>query len=47
MPEKLRRKRKDPQTIHVIGQLVDLMLGKVLIPKYFDPSSPIVSIHIV
>jgi hypothetical protein len=44
--KKPRRKRKDPQTIHVIGQLVDLMLGKVFVPKYFDLGSPIVNIHI-
>lgn len=40
------RKKKDPQTVHVMGQLADIMLGKVAIPKYFDPCSPVVSIVI-
>lgn len=40
------RKKKDPQTIHVMGQLADIMLGKVTIPKYFDLGSPIVGIVI-
>jgi hypothetical protein len=46
MPKETRRKRKDPQTIHVIDRLVDLMLGKVLTPKYSDPGIPVVDIHI-
>ena len=37
---------QDPQTIHVIGHLVDLMLGKVLTPKYSDPGMHVVKIHI-
>ncbi|XP_057856999.1 uncharacterized protein LOC131066290 [Cryptomeria japonica] len=40
------RKTKDPQIIHVVGQLVDIMLGKVMIPKYFDLGSPVVDITI-
>ena len=40
------RKKKDPQTIHVLGQLADIMLGKVVIPKYTDPGSPMVQINI-
>ena len=40
------RKKKDPPTIHVLGQLSDSMLSKALTPKYFDPGSPIVTIHI-
>jgi len=38
-------KTKDPQTLHVIGQLANLMLGKVLIQKYSALGSPVVSIH--
>jgi hypothetical protein len=40
------RKRKDAPTINVIGQLVDLMLGKLIVPKYLDPGSPLVNVHI-
>lgn len=32
--------------MHVMGQLADIMLGKISIPKYADPSSPIVKIVI-
>jgi hypothetical protein len=40
------RKRKDAQTVHVMGKLSDLMLGVVLAAKYFDPSSLIVNVQI-
>ena len=40
------RKKKDPTTIHVVGQLADIMLGKVITPKYSDPGSPIVNVSI-
>lgn len=40
------RKKKDPDTVHVLGQLFDLMLSKVLMPKYSDPGIPVVTIHI-
>ena len=30
----------------MVGQLSDLMLGKVIFPKYLDPGSPIVVVHI-
>ncbi|XP_059067294.1 uncharacterized protein LOC131858191 [Cryptomeria japonica] len=40
------KKRKDPQIVHVMGQLVDIILGKVAIPKYFDPGSLIVEVTI-
>jgi hypothetical protein len=40
------RKRKYAPTINVIGQLVDLMLGKLIVPKYLDPGSPLVNVHI-
>lgn len=40
------RKPKDPPTIHVIGKLVDLMLGKTILPKYEDPGNPVVTVLI-
>jgi hypothetical protein len=41
-----RQKKKDPMTIQVIGQLADLMLGNVTIPKYVDPGSPVIQVSI-
>ncbi|XP_059078054.1 uncharacterized protein LOC131876629 [Cryptomeria japonica] len=38
------RKKKDPPIVHVVGQLADLMLGKVSIPKYLDPGSHLVAV---
>ena len=40
------RKKKDPKTIHVLGQLYDLMLDNPKIPKYVDPGSPVVTLSI-
>lgn len=40
------RKKKDPQTIHVLEKLANIMLGNVVIPKYTDPGSLVVQIHI-
>jgi hypothetical protein len=40
------RRRKDTPTINFVGKLVDLMLGKLSIPKYLDLGSPLVSVHI-
>lgn len=40
------RKKKDPKIVHVLGKLEDIMLGKVVIPKYLDPSSPVVDLII-
>lgn len=40
------RKNKDPTTVHVVGQLVDIMLGKVTVPKYTDPGSLVVGVVI-
>jgi len=40
------RRKKDASTINVIGQLSDLMLGQVICPKYLDPGSPVVDVHI-
>ena len=38
--------KRDAPTINVIGQLSDLMLGHVICPKYVDPRSPVVDVHI-
>ena len=43
---RLGRRRKDTPTINFIGQLADRMLGKLIVPKYLDPRSPLVSVHI-
>ena len=40
------RKKKDTPTINVVGQLSNLMLGREIFPKYLDPSSPVVDVHI-
>jgi len=40
------KRKRDASTINVIGQLFDLMLGQVICPKYLDPGSPIVDVHI-
>jgi hypothetical protein len=41
-----KMERKYPQTMQVIGKLVDLMLGKIYMKKYVDLGSPIVKIHV-
>jgi len=40
------RKKKVLKTIHVIGKLADLMLGKVFLAKYMDPGSSVVKVSI-
>jgi len=40
------RRKRDVSTINVIGQPSDLMLGQVICPKYLDPGSPVVDVHI-
>ena len=39
------RKPKDPLTIHVMGKLSDIMLGKSIPVKYGDPGNPILTIQ--
>eukprot|EP00253_Pinus_taeda_P005767 PITA_05767 len=41
----LGRRKRDSLTINVIGQLSELMLGQVICPKYLDPRSPVVDVH--
>ena len=40
------RKPKDPPTIHVLGKLSDLMLGKDIPVKYDDPGNLVLTIQI-
>jgi hypothetical protein len=41
-----RRKKKDSPIVNVVGQLAYLMLGRVFVPKYLDPGSLVVNVHI-
>ena len=40
------RKKKYPKTIHVLGQLFDLILGNFKTSKYADPRNPVVTLAI-
>lgn len=40
------RKKKNPSIVHIVGQLANIMLGKLITPKYFDPVSPIADVSI-
>eukprot|EP00253_Pinus_taeda_P007789 PITA_07789 len=40
------RKPRDTQRIHVVGKIVDIMMGKITMQKYVDPGSPIIKTHI-
>ncbi|XP_059078025.1 uncharacterized protein LOC131876603 [Cryptomeria japonica] len=37
-----QKKKMDPKIVQVIGQLVDLMLGNLTVPKYVDLASPMI-----
>ncbi|XP_059070597.1 uncharacterized protein LOC131860231 [Cryptomeria japonica] len=41
-----KKKKEDPKTVQVIGQIADLMLGSLAMPKYSDPSSPIIKVSV-
>jgi hypothetical protein len=41
-----RRKTKNPSTVHVVGTLSDLILGKQEPVKYTDPGNPVVTVQI-
>ena len=40
------RKKKDPTTVHVVGQLADIMLEKLMTPKYSDLGNLVVDVSI-
>ena len=40
------RKPRDPPTVHVIGKLSELIMGKTLLEKYDDPGNPTVTVQI-
>ncbi|KAH9319992.1 hypothetical protein KI387_021761, partial [Taxus chinensis] len=42
----LGRKKQYPKTIKVDGKLVDLLAGKLFLPKYKNPGSPVISVSI-
>ena len=44
--KQLGRKPKDPPTIHVLGKLSYLMLGKDMPVKYDDPGNPVLIVQI-
>ena len=46
MYKKGKKKLKDPLTIKVVGQLANFMSKKVVMEKYVDPITPIVTIFI-
>ena len=39
------RKPRDPPTVHVIGKLSKLIMGKTLLAKYDNPGNPTVTVH--
>ena len=40
------RKPKDPPTVHVLGKISELVIGKTLLSKYDEPGNPTVIVHI-
>ena len=44
--KKPRKKHRDPPTVHVIGKLSELIMGKTLLAKYDDPANPTVTVQI-
>ena len=46
MHKEIRRKPRDPPTVHVIGKLSTLIMGKTLLAKYDDPGNPTVTVQI-
>ena len=37
---------KEIKKIQLVGKIVDIMMGKIAIPKYLDPGNPVVKTHI-
>jgi hypothetical protein len=46
MSNKAREEEKGSPTIHIIGKLADLMLGKLFMTKYVDLGIQVVKVHI-
>ena len=44
--KKPRRKPRDPPIVHLIGQLSELIIGKVPLAKYIDTGNPTVTVCI-
>ena len=44
--KKPRKKEKDPTIAHIVGKMANIMLGKLIIPKYSDLGSPVVNVII-
>ena len=42
--KKIGKNPKDPPTMHVVGKLSELILGRAPIAKYDEPDNPIVSV---
>ena len=40
------RKPRETKRIHLVGKIVDIMMGKIAMQKYVDPWSPIFKTHI-
>ena len=40
------RKPRDPPTVHVIGKLSELIMGKTLLDKYDDLGNPTITVHV-
>ena len=43
---KTGKRIKEIKKIQLAGKIADNMMGKIAIPKYLDPGSPVVKIHI-
>ncbi|XP_057850678.1 replication protein A 70 kDa DNA-binding subunit A-like [Cryptomeria japonica] len=41
-----QKKKMDPKIVKVIGQLVDVMLRNLTVPKYVDPGTPMIKVRI-
>ena len=46
MYKKTRKKPRDPPTVHVIGKLSELTMGKTLLAKYDDLGNPTITVKI-
>ena len=44
--KKTGKRIKETKKIQLVGKIKDIMMGKIAIPKYLDPTDPVVKIHI-